>query len=176
MKDSLDNRYSQALFSLAKEENKVLDYQKEMKDLNKLFIENEEFFKLLKSEFISLTKRFDVIDNILKVYSLTIKNFLKVLIQNHRLNAFNSIFSSFNSLCNDENNVMEGIIYSTIKLEEEKIHQIEDALSKKNNVRVELINKIDTALIGGVKVAINNHVYDYSISSELSNMRVCLNK
>lgn len=176
MNDSIDNRYALALFSLAKEDNKVNEYQIEIKNINKIFNENVDFLNLLKSEFVSVNKRYEVIDKVLSNYSSTSKNFIKILIQNHRLNNYKSIFTSFNSLCNEENNVMEGIIYSTEVLSEDKINTIAMALSKKNNNRVELINKIDKGLIGGVKVVINNHIYDYSINSELNNMRLKLNR
>ena len=59
----------------------------------------------------------------------------------------------------------------TNKLEENKIHEIEAALKIKNKVDVELINRIDPSLIGGIKVVIDNHIYDYSIQNELMSMK-----
>ncbi len=170
MRDSVDMRYALALFSVAKEDNQVIKYQNEVKQLNLLLTNNKELFELLKSEFLELKVRYEVVDKLFKIYSKPVINFLKILIQNHRINSYQIIFNSFNSLCNEENNVLEGIIYSTEKLAKEKINEIEDALKKKNNVKVELTNRIDPSLIGGIKVVIDNHIYDYSIQNEINSL------
>jgi len=62
-------------------------------------------------------------------------------------------------------------VYSTVKLSTEKIKELEEALKIKNHVNVELTNRIDPSLIGGIKVVINNHIYDYSIQNEINSMR-----
>lgn len=170
MKDSVDMRYALALFSVAKEDNQINKYQNEIKQINLLLTKNVELFELLKSEFLELKVRYDVVDKLFKIYSKPVVNFLKILIQNHRLNSYQIIFQSFNTLCNQENNVLEGIIYSTEKLDNKKINEIEEALAKKNDVKVELTNRIDPSLIGGIKVVIDNHTYDYSIQNEINSL------
>lgn len=174
MKDSLDSRYASALFSLAKDEKKVSLYQSKMKELYLLFNDEKELVHLLTSAFIALDERYKVVDRLLKSYPPALMNFVKVLMKNHRLNHYQSIFKAFNSLCNEEKHVLEGIIYSTDKLDVKIIKEIESALKNKERVAVELTNRIDPSLIGGVKVVINNRVYDYSIASELSAMRSAL--
>lgn len=171
MKDSLDVRYALAMFTVAKEDNQIKKYQSELKAIKSVLDTNKELLNLFKSEFLSSEKRYQVVDKVFKQNSLAVKNFLKILIKNHRLNAYETIFHRFNTLCNEENHVLEGIIYSVNKLEENKIHEIEAALKIKNKVDVELINRIDPNLIGGIKVVIDNHIYDYSIQNELMNMK-----
>lgn len=171
MKDSVDTRYALALFAVAKEDKAISKYQLEIKRLKTLLSENVELFNLLKSEFLPVNKRYEVIDTIFKGYSRAVINFLKILLQNHRLNSYLTIFMAFNSLCNEERHVLEGIVYSTSKLSDRQMQDLEKALSKKNRVDVELINRIDPSLIGGIKVVINNHVYDYSMQNEIETMR-----
>ncbi|MCQ2794718.1 MAG: F0F1 ATP synthase subunit delta [Bacilli bacterium] len=171
MKDSLDVRYALALFTVAKEDKQIKKYQSEMKAIKLTLDENQALLNLFKSEFLSLEKRYQVVDKVFKKNSVAVKNFLKILIKNHRLNTYETIFHRFNTLCNEENHVLEGIVYSVDKLEEKKIHELEKALKAKNKVDVELTNRIDPSLIGGIKVVINNHIYDYSIQNELMSMR-----
>lgn len=171
MKDSVDMRYALALFSIAKEDNELIKYQTEIKQINILLTNNKELLELLKSEFLELKVRYSIVDKIFKLYSKVIVNFLKVLIQNHRINSYQSIFNAFSSLVNEENNVLEGIVYSTTPLEENKIIELQEALKHKNKVNVELTNRIDPSLIGGIKVVINNHIYDYSIQNEINSLR-----
>lgn len=171
MKDSVDMRYALALFTVAKEDNQIKKYQSEIKEVKLVLDENNALLNLFKSEFLSCDKRYQVVDKVFKKNSLAVKNFLKILIKNHRLNSYNEIFARFNSLCNEENHVLEGIVYSVDKLDVDKMHELEEALKTKNKVDVELTNRIDPSLIGGIKVVINNHIYDYSIQSELINMK-----
>ncbi|MCQ2796595.1 MAG: F0F1 ATP synthase subunit delta [Bacilli bacterium] len=171
MKDSLDVRYAIALFTVAKEDNQIKKYQSEIKMVKLTLDENQTLLNLFKSEFLSSEKRYQVVDKVFKQNSSAVRNFLKILIKNHRLNSYQAIFNRFNSLCNEENHVLEGIVYSVDKLDENKIHELEKALKSKNKVDVELTNRIDPSLIGGIKVVINNHIYDYSIQNELMNMR-----
>ena len=171
MKDSVDTRYALALLTVAKEDNQIKTYQSELKIVKSMLSENEALLNLFKSEFLSIDKRYQVVDKVFKKNSLAVKNFLKILIKNHRLNAYETIFHRFNSLCNEENHVLEGIVYSVDKLDVDKMHELEEALKTKNKVDVELTNRIDPSLIGGIKVVINNHIYDYSIQSELMNMK-----
>ena len=171
MKDSVDTRYALALLTVAKEDNQIKTYQSELKQIKLMLSENEALLNLFKSEFLSIEERYQAVDKIFEEMSVAIRNFIKILIKNHRLNSYNLIFNRFNTFCNEENHVLEGIVYSTVKLDESKIHELEDALKKKNRVDVELTNRIDPSLIGGIKVVINNHIYDYSIQSELMNMK-----
>jgi len=175
MKDSVYSRYALALFSIAKEDNKINEYQNEMKEISTLFNDNIDFFNLLKSEFVTLVKRCRLVDETFSSYSKVVRNFLKVLIQNHRLNDFSKIFISFNSMCNEENHVLEGIVYSVESLSKEKINELETALTKKHKEKVELTNKINPSLIGGIKIVLNNSVYDYSIQNELDTLKSRLN-
>lgn len=171
MKDSVDMRYALAMFIVAKEDKQIKKYQSEFKEVKLALSENKALLNLFKSEFLSIEKRYQVVDKVFKKNSLAVKNFLKILIKNHRLNAYETIFHRFNSLCNEENHVLEGIVYSVDKLDEDKIRELEGALKIKNKVDVELTNRIDPSLIGGIKVVIDNHIYDYSIQNELTSMK-----
>ena len=44
----------------------------------------------------------------------------------------------------------------------------------KENRKISLIFKIDPSLIGGVKVVINNRIYDGSVKNKLSEMKQSL--
>ncbi len=56
MKELAQN-YASALLSLAIDDNKVIDYQKEVKELRKIIRDNEDFLLLLDSRFLSIEER-----------------------------------------------------------------------------------------------------------------------
>ncbi len=175
--DSLYIRYASALLSLAKDENKVSSYKKAMNELLVYFEENDDVNGYLKSYFVSDVDKYKLIDTLLENYDLkSLPSFLKLLVKKHRFNLFKYIEKQFNSLANDELNIHSGIVYSTIPLSEKEMQSIASSISKREKRQVELVNKIDKRLIGGIKIAIDDRVYDGSIKSKLEAMKNSLSE
>lgn len=170
--DSLYSRYANALLSIAKEENSVKEYKNSLNALSNFFIEHDDVFTYLKSYFVKDEEKYHLIDEITKEFNLpNFSAFIKLLIKKHRLIYFKHITREFIKLANFELGIYDGLVYSTYKLSEEEIKDIELAISKKINNQVELENKIDESLIGGIKVYVNDHVYDGSIKSKLETLK-----
>ena len=79
MKELAQN-YASALLSLAIDDNKVIDYQKEVKELRKIIRDNEDFVLLLDSRFLSIEERMNNAEKILKGFSPDVVNFIKIII------------------------------------------------------------------------------------------------
>ena len=166
--------YASALLSLAIDDNKVKDYQVEMKELRKIIKDNPDFILLLDSRFLSIEERMNNAELILKGFSLDIVNFIKIIVKHNRVNYLVDILEAFNSLCNENQDIVEGLIYSAFPLEESTLQKIKNKISTIENHEVDLITRIDPSLIGGVKVVINSHVYDGSIKNQLEKMQIDL--
>ena len=166
--------YASALFSLAVDDHKVVDYQKEVKELKKIIKDNQDFMLLLDSRFLSIEERMNNAEKILKGFSPDVVNFIKIIIKHNRVYELVDILEAFNSLCNESQDIVEGLIYSAFPLEERTLLNIKKKISEIENHEVDLITRIDPSLIGGVKVVINSHVYDGSIKNQLEKMQIDL--
>ena len=173
--DSLYSRYANALLSIAIEEDKIEFYKNEVKMLKELFKEDDGFIHLISSYFIEFSEKEKIID---KVYTNNenIKNFIKVIIRNNRATEIDKIFREFIKLCNEELKIKDGIIYSVNELTKDEIERIEKGISKKLNCTVELENYIDEKLIGGVKVIVEDKIFDGSVKNKLEKMKESLIK
>lgn len=169
--DSLFSRYANALFSIALEENKVESYKNEVKMLKEVILENDELLHLLSSCFIQKDDKEKIIDEVFKNQTENIVNFIKVIVNNKRTNYLIKIFDEFIKTCNENLNVLEGIVYSSNKLDAKQMDEIKEALSKKLNSKVELVNLIDERLLGGVKVVIQDKIFDGSIKNKLEKLK-----
>ncbi len=166
--DSLALRYARALLSIAIDEKKVLEYKNAMNELADYFSNNLDVDEYLKSYFVTEKEKYDVIDKITNHFALAnLSSFIKLLVKKHRFDNFRYIEKEFNKLANEELGIHSGILYSTIPLSKKEINSIEEAISLKEKHEVELVNKIDEKLIGGVKVCIADKVYDGSIKNKL---------
>lgn len=169
-------RYGEALFSLAKESEMVLPWQKEMKEFIKLVKENEEIITILSSGFYDVEKRVSIAKEIFKFDDEMLNNFIAIIVERNRFPLIEDIYTSFNTLCNQEQGITEGIVYSTYLLSNQEKELIEKKISKIENTKIELFNRIDKNLIGGLKIVINNHVYDDSIAHHIESMKASLLK
>ena len=166
--------YASALLSLAIDDNKVILYQEEAKELRKIIRDNPDFLLLIESRFLSVKEREENAEKLLSNFSTDVVNFIKIIIKHNRVNYLIDILDAFNSLCNENRDIVEGLIYSAFPLGEETLLKIKKKISEIENHEVDLIPKIDPSLIGGVKVVINSHVYDGSIKNQLEKMQIDL--
>ena len=172
--DSLYSRYANGLFSIALEENKVDLYRKRIKMIKNVFEENDDFLHLLSSCFISNEEKDEIIDKVFKSEEEYIRNFIKIIFINKRGNCLIKILNEFIKTCNENLNIKDGIIYSVNMLSNEQIEKIQESLSTRLNCKVELTNSLDEKLLGGVKVSIEDKIFDGSIKNKLEKLKESL--
>lgn len=166
--------YAQALYSLALEENSLKDWGEQGQLLLEITSDNSDLLLLLDSRFLTIEERKNNAEKIFKDFAFPIIDFIKVIIDHHRLPLLTEIFQAFISMCHQAQGILEGILYSAFILEKPVIQLIEDKIGQLEKRKVALKIRLDATLIGGVKVVINGHVYDDSIKNQLEKMQVSL--
>lgn len=170
--DSLYLRYVNALLSLAKEENKVNEYKLALISLSIYLNDNSDIKKYLESYLVDKNEKEKIVNVLTKDYKLTyLNNFLLILIKNHRFHDFNKFVNEYKKVANIELDILSGNIYSVNYLTKEDINKFELSLSNKLHKKVELENRLDSSLIGGIKIMINDHIYDGSIKGKIDKMK-----
>ena len=175
--NDLYNRYALALLDIAKEENKVKEYRQEVASFKTVLKENPEIIKILTSYNVTSEEKNDFIDGkLLKLYSESIINFIKVILKNNRGYYLYSIFKETLMRFDDYLSIEQGVIYSTIVLDEKDILKVTQAIERNTNKKVVLRNVIDPSIIGGIKVVLKNDIYDASVLSRVEALRDSLLK
>ena len=170
--ESVASRYAQALVSIAKQEGKLNEYKVASLTMQEIFNAQPKVFKFLKSYFVKDENKEKVIDDLTKDLNLkNFTNFIKLLAKKHCIFDYKNILKEIVKNLNYELNISDGFVYSVEPLSEIKIKEISDAVSKKIGQKVELVNKVDTRLIAGVKVVVHDHVFDGSIKYKLETMK-----
>ena len=172
----ITSRYAEALYSLKKDENSLEFSQKEIKELIKVLKENPDFLVVLNSSYKEFEEKEQIIDKVFIGVDEEIKTLIKIVVKNHRGQYLTEIFENYNSLVNEYRGVLEGLVYSTEPLSESQLAKLNSAIGKIETRPVELKNIIDPSLIGGVKVVINDHIYDGSIKRHIDDMKIALLK
>jgi len=172
----ITSRYAEALYSLKKDENSLESSQIEVKELIKVLKENPDFLVFLSSSYKEFEEKEQIIDKVFVGVDEEIKTLIKIVVKNHRGQYLTEIFENFNSLVNEYRGVLEGLVYSTEPLSESQLAKLNSAIGEIETRPVELKNIIDPSLIGGVKVVINDHIYDGSIKRHIDDMKIALLK
>jgi len=170
--ESSYTKYANALISLTKEENKLLEYKIAIKAFDVFLLSNVEVKKYLESYFVKNDEKYRVIDDFCKDFKLDyLSNYLKFLTQKHLIFHFHDLSKQIVHGINEELCIYDGFIYSTVELSPEKIHEVEEIISKKISYKVELVNILDLRLIGGIKVVVRDYVFDGSILYKVETMK-----
>ena len=170
--ESATTKYANALVSIARDENKLLEYKVAVRSFDELLLVNSELKKMLCSYFVSNEEKYRVIEEICSGFAVkNFQNFIKFLSKKHLIYHFHDIAKEIVLGLNDELHIADGFVYSTTKLSEDQIKKVTSAISKRMGVQVELKNLIDERLIGGIKVVVHDHVFDGSILYKLDSMK-----
>jgi F-type H+-transporting ATPase subunit delta len=101
-------------------------------------------------------------------------NFLQMLVDNDRLAALPEIARQFRALKNASEGVADCLIESAFPMPESEVADLVAALSRKFGLKLKPEVRVDASLIGGVRVAVGDHVLDTSVKTRLSQMQAAL--
>jgi len=163
--------YGKALFEAAKDVNKVEIILEELKEISALFQKEPEFYEFFNTPVISGPEKKSVIKEVFEGrISEEAYHFLLILIDKRRTASFNRILKEYQYLVDQDLGISIGTVVSVEPLDETQLISFEKktgSLLKKN---VKLTNKIDSSILGGVKIFIEGKVIDASIRKQLQDL------
>ncbi len=95
------------------------------------------------------------------------KNLVKLLLANKRLAVLPEIAAQFEALKNQKEGAIDVVITSAFEMEAAQEQIIKSALEKKFSSRVNISNKVDNSLIGGIHIKVGDNVIDGTIKGQL---------
>ena len=102
------------------------------------------------------------------------ENFLRVLAENKRIDLLPEIRAQFEALKNEREGVAEVEVHSAFELSEAQVADLVQRLEKKTGRKVRTRVRIDSDLIGGVKVVLGDKVIDGSARAQLGALEAAL--
>lgn len=104
-----------------------------------------------------------------------VKNLLRVVIQNGRVDALPEIARQFRILKNESEGVADALIETAFPLSDAELKDLLEALAKKfPGVKLHPVVSVEKALIGGVRVHVGDKLLDASILARLNQMKTAL--
>ncbi|MGY6172453.1 F0F1 ATP synthase subunit delta [Candidatus Mycoplasma pogonae] len=162
------NSFAKALFDLGVETAKITTFYNNAILVKKVLQTNDDLLKFLKNRRIDSAEKHIFLNNVFtqSVDSLFL-NFLKLLVDKNFSHHLEAILETFINIYYESENILHGVVYSTNQLDLKVMNALEEKMTQKFGQKVILKNKIDPKLIAGIKIKINDFVYEDSINSRL---------
>ena len=160
--------YGEALYALAKDENKSDLILGQLKALDESFAAEPDFLRLMSAPNLSKIERKEILDACFKgkadAYLL---NFLKILMEKGYIRQFSSCVQVFCQRYNEDHGIMTVSAVTAVPMTDTQKNKLASKLSGITGKQIELINTIDPACIGGVRLDYDGKRVDDTIIHRL---------
>ena len=102
------------------------------------------------------------------------QNFVRVLVENERLQVLPEIRDLFVALKNEHEGVLEAEIASAFPLDDATLASLKADLEARFKAAINVTVTLSPELIGGVRIAVGDEVIDASVRGKLANMAAAL--
>ncbi len=172
MAELVAKRYSNALFEIAKEENKVEVLLKEVQDIINILNDNSDFMAVInhphvtgeeKGRLLKETFENKVDGNIIGLFD--------VVLTKNREEEILAILENFVELARDYQNITTAVITTAVALSASQIERIVEKISKSLKKTVEYKTVVDENLIGGLKIAVDGQVFENTVQKTFEDLK-----
>ena len=164
--------YGDALFELAKEQDKIDDFAKEVKSVQTALAQNPEFSKLMNHPKVGKDEKLQVVKEVFETRAdKELVGFLRLVVEKDRYTEIDAILAYFTDRVKEEKGIGVAYVTSAVKLSEIQKKLVEEKLIETTSYKeMEMNFSVDESLIGGLVIRIGDKVVDSSIKSKLSEL------
>lgn len=171
MNNEIITGYSSALFDIALENKQLDKFKNEIILIQNALEENRDFVALANNYALTKDDKIELIKSSFKDFNSNLINLLCILAIKHRFNYVIKIFKNTIKQINSSLNVKQCLIYSNPLLTKTDIDKLTQKYSKELGVELESKNILDESLIAGVKIVIDDKVFENSIKSRIEQLK-----
>jgi F-type H+-transporting ATPase subunit delta len=169
--EELARVYARSLFDVAKEHGKLEVVREQLGLVAEAIANSRELQTFFFSPYFSTEEKENALDVVVVGAEEILVNFLKLLIEKHRMPVIFRVRAQYERLWEEENRLLPVEITSAIALDPATTEQIGTAIGESTHRRVELAARVDPDIIGGIVVRIGNSILDASIRNRLEQLR-----
>jgi F-type H+-transporting ATPase subunit delta len=166
-------RYATALFELALEEKTLETVEQDLNRFASALDAVEDLRRLVRSPVFTAEEQQRAIAAILdkmEIEGLT-ANFLKLIARNRRLFAAPDMIKAFRALLARHRGQASAEVTSALSLTEGQLRALQTALKAALHKDVQLDQKVDATLLGGLVVKVGSRMVDSSLRTKLNSLK-----
>jgi len=168
----LAKRYAKPLFELAStpaQQEKILG---ELRALGAALGRDQDIFGFFSSPMVTPDDRVAILKKAVENSGASeeVLNLLYLLANNGRLSLLNDVVESYQTLVDEKNGLIRGVVRSASELGPAERQKIEQTVERVLSKRVILTYKIDPTVIGGLVAQAGSFTFDDSLDSHLTRL------
>jgi F-type H+-transporting ATPase subunit delta len=169
--DELAEVYARSLFEVALEQGKLDELLEQLGLFADALDQNRELAVFFFSPYFSTKEKQDGLERLLDGADETFLNFLKLLIENHRMPVIFRTRQQFERMWERENELLPVDITSAIELDQETTENLGRTIGERAGRKVRLAAHVDPDILGGIVLRVGNSILDASIRNRLEQLR-----
>jgi F-type H+-transporting ATPase subunit delta len=166
----VSGRYATALFELAREKGVLERVQADVERLGRE-LADREVAAFLNDARVPLERKRARLETLQGALHPLTMDFVRYLLDKRRLEVLRELQAAFKASLLRERNAVEGVVESPRPLGQGELAELAVALGARLGKEVELTGRVNTELIAGVRVFIDNKLIDQSALGRLEALR-----
>ena len=163
--------HGEALYALAKDENKSDEMLSQLKALDEAFVSEPAFLRLLSAPNVSKIERKEILDTCFRgKVEPYLLNFLKILMEKGYIRQFSSCVQVFCERYNEDHGIIEVCAVTAIPMKESLTAALKAKLETTLSAAVELTCRVDPACMGGVLLELPGQQLDGTVKHRLERL------
>ncbi len=169
--EALAQVYARSLFQAALEKGRLDELREQLAQFADALDQRRELAVFFFSPYFSSTEKQQALASLLDGADELLINFLKLLIENHRMPVIFRIRHEYERLWDEENKTLPVEITSAIALDEATTESLGRTIGERAGRKVTLAARVDPNILGGIIIRVGNSILDASIRNRLEQLR-----
>ena len=164
-------RYAAALFQLADEENRIPAIEGELSQIVHAVSQEADVKRFLAHPLVPREQKSHLLNRLFPDASLKVKNLLELLIRNQREAYLDLILDEFTKMRTESEGKVRVCVITAHALTEDQVTRLSERLENTIRRPVQLDERIDDSVLGGLRIETEGHVLDGTIRARLAELR-----
>lgn len=172
----MPGRYATALFELASDDDSVDEVASDLDRFQALLDESDDLVRLVRSPVFGADEQIGALDAIFAAAEIggLAANFIKLTASNRRLFAISDMISAYRALVASARGEVTAEVTSAEKLSDGQVSRLKAALKDAMGRDVQLAEKVDASILGGLIVRVGSRMVDNSLRTKLQNLKLSM--
>jgi F-type H+-transporting ATPase subunit delta len=173
---STARRYAEAAFEIAERDDAMAAWLAAF-DVAESRLAEPEVTRLLASPAIPAARREELLDRLLDgAVAAPPRNLLALLVRRGRFEQLPAVAAEFRRLHRRRQGIVEAVVTSAAPLDAREVATLVERLTATAGAEVELSQRVDASLIGGLQVRLGDRLIDGSVRGRLERLRARLSE
>ncbi len=169
------NAYGEAIYDLAKSEGLTDDILGQLSVLEQSFRQEPDFLRLLQSPNLPKQERCEILDaSFRETLHPYVLNFLKILTEKGYARHFSDCYGAYRQHYNLDNNIVPVTAVTAVAMTQAQSEKLAGKLSALIGKKIELTNRVDPGILGGVRLDYDGKRLDDTLTHRLVSVRAML--